>query len=107
MDQKISVKKLPKYIVILGRKFKIKQLVGLCYHGEPCLGLCDASNKIIYLEKGQKEDDKLDTLVHESVHAMLSISGIDQKLTDSENEIMCQLVTALFNDLLKSLKLKQ
>lgn len=106
MDQKTSVKKLPKFIVILGRKFKIKQLSNLSYHGEPCLGLCDASNKIIYLEKGQKESDKLDTLFHESVHAMLSISGVDQKLTDSENEIMCQLVTALFNDMIKALKFK-
>lgn len=107
MDKKTSMKKLPKFIIILGRKFKIKQLNNLSHLSQPCLGLCDYSNKVIYLEKLQTDEDKLDTLVHESSHAMLAISGVDQKLTDSENEIMCQLFTALFNDLSKSLKLKQ
>ncbi len=99
--------KIPKSIQILGRKFKIKQISNLKYGQDQVLGLCDYSNKAIYIEKDQTDKEKLDTLYHECVHAMLAISGIDQKLTDSENEIMCQLFTALYNDLIKALKFKQ
>jgi hypothetical protein len=44
---------------------------------------------------------KLDTLVHEASHFFLELTGISQKLSDSENEIYCQVITALFNDLKK------
>lgn len=94
-------KKFPTSITILGRKVKIKQGRGLIYMGQPCLGLCNYDEKIIYLEKEQSDEMKLDTLVHEASHFFLELTGISQKLSDSENEIYCQVITALFNDLKK------
>lgn len=88
-----------KSITILGRKVKIKEFANLVYNGHPCLGLCDYDNKIIYLEKNQSPHMKKDTLCHEAVHFFLELSGISQKLSDSENEIYAQLITAFYNDI--------
>ncbi len=104
MDKENSLKKLPKSITILGRKFKIVQKKVLMYQDKPVLGLCDPGQKIIYLSKDQTDKEKLETLYHECVHGMLNISGIDQSISESENEIMCQLFTALFHDLITSLE---
>lgn len=97
------MKKIPSCVVILGRKVKVKQGANLHYNGEACLGLCDYDNKIIYLEKNQSPQMKNDTLIHEMSHFFLELTGLSQKLSDSENEIYCQLITAFFNDLKKNI----
>jgi Zn-dependent peptidase ImmA (M78 family) len=94
-------RKFPTSVTILGRKVKIKQGKGLTYNGHQCLGLCNYDEKVIYLESEQNPEMKLDTLVHEATHFMLELTGISQKISDSENEIFCQLFTALYNDLKK------
>lgn len=94
-------KKIPSSIIILGRKVKIKQGRGLTYMGQPCLGLCSYDEKVIYLEKDQSDEMKMDTLIHEATHFFLELTGISQKLSDSENEIYCQVITAFFNDIRK------
>ena len=96
--------KIPRTVSILGRKYKIKQGRGLSYNGQPCLGLCDNTEKIIYLEKDQDDEMKKETLLHELCHSMLFITGIDQKLSESENEMYAQLFTAWFHDVEKALK---
>lgn len=94
-------KRFPSSVTILGRKYKLKQGKGLVYNGQPCLGLCDNGNRVIYLEKDQDEQTMRETCVHEFFHALLFISGIDQKLTEAENEIYCQLATAVYHDIEK------
>ena len=96
-------KKIPNYIMILGRKVKIVQGKNLVYEGQPCLGLCDYERSIIYLEKDQSLHTKQDTLSHESIHFFLTLLGIDQKMTEREVEIFCQSFTALYRDLKKFL----
>jgi Zn-dependent peptidase ImmA (M78 family) len=103
MDKKNRVNKFPKSIQIMGRKIKIKQGVNLVYKEQPCLGLCDYDNKIIYLEKNQPDQSKVETLVHEATHFFLELTGISQKLDEDTNEMYCQLITALFVDLKKDL----
>lgn len=88
-----------KSITILGRKVKIKVGENLVLNGEPCLGLCDYDNKTIYLEKNQSSESLKDTLTHEACHFFFTLCGIDQKMSNSELEIMCQLITAFVNDM--------
>jgi Zn-dependent peptidase ImmA (M78 family) len=94
-------KKFPTTLTIMGRKLKIKQGNNLHFHGQPVLGLCDYDKKVIYLEKDQSLESKIDTLIHEATHFLLIFAGMDQRLSESENEMYCQLVTAFFNDLKK------
>jgi Zn-dependent peptidase ImmA (M78 family) len=93
------MRKIPKSITILGRTIKIKTGKNLYFQGEPCLGLCDYDNRIIYLEQNQSPQCMKDTLCHEAVHFFLILCGMDQRMSDSEVEMYCQLVTALINDL--------
>jgi len=93
------MEKIPDHVVILGRKVKIEQVEGLSDDGNPCIGLCDCEKKILYVEKNLPEDVKLETLVHECVHYFLELTGIAQKLTESETEIYCQLFSAFYFDL--------
>jgi hypothetical protein len=92
-------KKFPTTITILGRKIKIKQGKRLHYMGQPCLGLCNYDEKTIYLEKDQSPEMKYDTLLHEIHHFYLELTGFSQKMSDAENEIACQMFTALYNDI--------
>lgn len=94
-------KKLPSYVVIMGRKVEIKQVANATYMGDKASGLCDYDARVIYLEKNMPYPQKIETLSHECVHFFLVLTGISQKLTDAENEIYAQLFTALFNDLKK------
>jgi Zn-dependent peptidase ImmA (M78 family) len=96
--------KFPSSITILGRKYKIKQGHNLVYNNQPCLGLCDNTTRIIYIEKNQDDANKKETILHEAVHAMLSITGIDQKLSEGENEVYAQLFTAFYHDVEAALK---
>jgi len=93
--------KLPRQVIILGRKIKIKEGKNLHYNGIPCLGLCDYEKSIVYIEKNQADHTKLDTLFHELSHYFLTLCGMDQKMSESEVEMHCQLITAFINDILK------
>lgn len=95
-------KSFPKSVSIMGRKFKVKQVKNLLYNNEPCLGMCDYDGRIIYLEVNQKDDVKFSTLVHECAHALLILCGLDQRMSELEVEINCQLVAAFVEDIVRS-----
>lgn len=88
-----------KTITILGRKIQIMEGKNLLYHGEPCLGLCDYDKKIIYIEKNQSKESKRDTLIHELNHYFMILCGMDQRLSESEVEMYCQLIAAFVVDI--------
>jgi Zn-dependent peptidase ImmA (M78 family) len=94
----------PKYIFILGRKWRIKEVPTIIYKDAICDGLCDFDNKIIFLIKGLDPDNKFSTLVHEATHAWLVLCGFDQRMNESEIEVHCQLVAAFVEDIVRSFK---
>lgn len=94
-------KSFPRKVTILGRVYKIKQGKNLVYQGQPCYGLCDNIDKTIYIERDQDDATKKETLLHEACHALLFITGMDQKLSESENEMHAQLWTAFYHDMEK------
>jgi len=93
----------PRSIMILGRKFKIVQKKNIAYHGQMILGLCDYNALTIFIESSQSDISKRQTLIHECGHAWLIITGADQRLSESENEMHCQLLTAFCEDMKKVL----
>lgn len=93
----------PRSIIVLGRKFKIICKKNIAYQGQMILGLCDYNKLTIYIESTQSDVSKRQTLIHEACHAMLIIAGMDQRLSDSENEMYCQLLTAFCEDMKKVL----
>lgn len=88
--------KIPKQILILGRKLKVKEITAekltKMYPG--ALGMCDIYNDIIYIAKELPQKAKVRVFRHECVHAFLDIVGIDQVLNENENEIYAQCISA-------------
>lgn len=63
----------PKELIINGSLWKIKFVRSLKEHDTDtthCFGLCDPSDRIIYIRKGQSKKDRLDTYFHELAHAI-------------------------------------
>ena len=54
------------------------------------LGLCDRSNHIIYIEDSQSEREKIQTLMHEVIHAISFRVGLSQAISSELEEIVCE-----------------
>lgn len=84
--------KKPQRVNILGTRFKIEHVdltsEGLC-------GDCDVDHKIIRIEQSLEGKAFKETLTHEKFHAMLTLSGLSQFLTDELEEALCRLVERL------------
>ena len=70
----------PTSIDVGGMTFKI------VYKELEDFGQMDFDKKIIYLRKGMKSEDNFDTLMHEVLHASLSVSGISYVIDDDKLE---------------------
>lgn len=94
----------PESISILGREFKVVISEEVIHEGKRVGGTCDFHNRVIEISETDYFDEKFITYVHESVHAFLEITGINQRLTEKEEETYCQLIAAFVADILKSFK---
>lgn len=94
----------PKSITILGREFKIVVKNDVVHDGKRVGGTCDFHNKEIEVAETIYPNEKFTILVHESTHAFLEITGINQRLTDKEEETYCQLIAAFVEDIVKAFK---
>lgn len=84
----------PRMVPVLGHKIKVRRVKVLeCSEGDELLGSWDADAKMILI---QKDADWRTTLLHEILHAILSISGHSASLTADQEE---SLVLALENAL--------
>ena len=79
----------------------------LFYHGRECEGLCDSTNKIIYVTLDEKDLENMDaTFVHEFLHAAMSESTVTLLMNwDSTMEEV--MVESLSRDLLAGFELKR
>lgn len=67
---------IPKKVNILGKKYKVKQI----YHkkddkGNYHIGECDYINQLITIDRRIGPAQKMETLIHEMVHAVSSEMG--------------------------------
>jgi hypothetical protein len=60
-------KHFPRELMIKDSIWKIKFVREL--EGD-CLGLCDPGEKIIYIKQGQSYQERLDSVLHEVLHAI-------------------------------------
>jgi hypothetical protein len=79
---------LPKHLTVAGQKVKIisKELDG--DHGQ-----YNHDQRTIYLDPSSKE--QFATLLHELVHAALTISGVAEVLGDEKEEAVCRAMELL------------
>lgn len=97
--------RLPRNVKILGRKYRVKECSEpIIVDGEESSGACYTVDQIIEIEKALPMDEKMGILAHEMGHAGLVITGLDQKFTEKEIEVFCQLMRALVEDYVRAFK---
>jgi len=78
---------MKKFIDVFGERYKIK-LGGL---DKGYLGMCDTDEKIIYLMEDQ--NDKYSTFIHELIHAIFYEVGLNQSISGSLEQIVCETIS--------------
>ena len=60
-------------ITINRKRWSVRMFDGLVPPGEtePMFGLCDYTNRVIWIRRNQTEAEMLDTLLHELLHATM------------------------------------
>jgi hypothetical protein len=92
---------LPKKIKILGKEIKIVEEEGMEDCGEFFL-----IARTIKIKKEMPDEMKLETFLHEIVHAILGVSGISDTLDSWGDSIEEGIVTAIENGLHEHITLK-
>lgn len=70
--------KIPKKINIFGKPHKITVIPNLTAYGTPVQGLLVLNDYHIYLEKNQKPEEMMHTLLHECGHAIIQRISLNQ-----------------------------
>ena len=91
---------LPKKITIAGKTYVVKRRNRITVNGARCWGSCDISNGIIEIAtRGVSLDHQLETLLHESLHAIEE--HIDISLKEEDLTKLSKALYALLKDNLK------
>ena len=100
------MKKIPKFVIILGRKYILKMVSDqeiTKIAGVLCEACVELRTKQIFIVKDLPDDEKLIALFHEIQHISHLVSGISQVVSPELQEILCESTAQAFYDLLRSL----
>tara|TARA_Y100001937_G_scaffold123381_1_gene186129 strand:- start:1585 stop:1887 length:303 start_codon:yes stop_codon:yes gene_type:complete len=87
----------PKSISIAGVTFKIE------YKSINDYGLCDIDKKVITIRDSLSNQDTLETLLHESLHACLAVSGLSYLLNNEDTEeALIRCIDSLYIPIVKN-----
>lgn len=87
----------PKSIRIAGIAFKIQ------YKPINDYGLCDIDKKLITIRETLSNQETLETILHESLHACLAVSGLSYLLDNEETEeALIRCIDHLYIPIVKS-----
>jgi Zn-dependent peptidase ImmA (M78 family) len=78
--------KLPRFLNICNHKYKIIYKKRIIKDNCECLGYCDSDKHLIYIQKGMVPTQKMEVIIHESLHAISHINNIS--LTEKSVNIM-------------------
>ena len=101
--------RIPRYIYIKGKRWKVVYRKRLTQDGDPCSGLCDLENRIIYLSKLLSPKERTATIFHELFHALLFECHVPEgaSLNEEVEEILCDAFADFIMSNLSNPKLKR
>ncbi len=79
----------PKSMNIGGRKVKVKAVSKLRVDGEDCYGAYSYWDDTIRINEDTPDAYKVQTLLHEAMHAALKVTGISEFLDEKVEEAVC------------------
>jgi Zn-dependent peptidase ImmA (M78 family) len=77
--------KIPKKINLCGHTYEVIYKKQILMDGRECYGLCDIDKHVIYLKTGMAETQRMDVLLHECIHAIEGIFGLNLTETAVNN----------------------
>jgi len=83
----------PKRIKILNLTWQIQFVDKSTYNASDALGWCDYDQQIISLYDGQSNESISDTFLHEILHAIFYVMGIDPN--NDEEKVVSKVSTGL------------
>ena len=87
----------PKSISIAGVLFKIQ------YKSMNDFGLCDIDKKLITIRESLSNQETLETILHESLHACLAVSGLSYLLNNEDTEeALIRCIDSLYIPIVKN-----
>tara|TARA_R100001198_G_C5198767_1_gene188612 strand:+ start:572 stop:880 length:309 start_codon:yes stop_codon:yes gene_type:complete len=87
----------PKTITIAGVPFKIQ------YKQMNDYGLCDIDKKVITIRESLSNQETLETILHESLHACLAVSGLSYLLNNEDTEeALIRCIDSLYIPIVKN-----
>mgnify|MGYP003135742883 FL=1 len=87
----------PKSISIAGVPFKIH------YKQINDFGLCDVDKKIITIRESLNNQETLETILHESLHACLALSGLSYLINNEDTEeALIRCIDSLYIPIVKN-----
>jgi len=87
----------PKSISIAGVLFKIQ------YKSINDYGLCDIDKKLITIRESLSNQETLETILHESLHACLAVSGLSYLLNNEDTEeALIRCIDSLYIPIVKN-----
>ena len=87
----------PKTITIAGVPFKIQ------YKQMNDYGLCDIDKKVITIRESLSNRETLETILHESLHACLAVSGLSYLLNNEDTEeALIRCIDSLYIPIVKN-----
>lgn len=101
MSTKAKNSKPDFYIQILGKVHKVFLTKDAEDSGE-----YEASTREIKVNNSQNDTEKMATLIHESIHGVLSVTGIDQTIDGDLENIICESIASFMLEAF-SVKLKE
>lgn len=69
------------------------------------LGHCDTGHLVIDVDPGQPVGQARDTTMHEALHAIVDLTGLNHAWGDSEEDFICRLSPAILDLLRRNPKL--
>jgi len=91
--------KIPTKVNIGGTTYKVKKVKGLTINNGPVWGYCDYKNHVIAVETDISNDVQEQAFLHECVHAINDVWGIDKDEDVDEGRVdrMAHGLHALIN----------
>ena len=87
----------PKSISIAGITFKVQ------YKPINDYGLCDIDKKVITIRDSLSNQETLETILHESLHACLAVSGLSYLLNNEDTEeALIRCIDSLYIPIIKN-----
>ena len=87
----------PKSIAIAGVPFKIQ------YRSINDFGACDVDKKVITIRESLSNQETLETILHESLHACLALSGLSYLINNEDTEeALIRCIDSLYIPIVKN-----